>query len=149
GVTASDAGDPRGQRCDRAGKDPQQVEGPAGDVEGSGDRDGEIVRVAGTPLHRFGPGIGRVEAAQLRDECGTGDPVHPGVVHLRDDGDPAVVETVDEPHLPQWPGAIQGLRGDVSAQLRELGPAARGGYADVVDVPVEVEVVVVDPDRMV
>jgi hypothetical protein len=59
----------------------------------------------------------------------------------------AVLETVDDPDLPQRLGPVELLRHDPSDQLPQLGVPARRRQGGVPDVVVDVEVGVVDPDR--
>ena len=58
-------------------------------------------------------------------------------------------DVLDDPHLPQRAAAIQRQRRDVAADLGQLLAATRRGKADAVQMAVDVEVVVVDPHRMV
>jgi len=70
-------------------------------------------------------------------------------MHLRHDGDGAVRGALDHPHLPEGDGAVHLLARDVAAQVGELLAAAGAGHRDPVHVPVDVELGVVDPDRVV
>ncbi len=72
-----------------------------------------------------------------------------GVVHLGDEPDEAPLDPVDDPRLPQRSGAIEGDGDQISHQSTQLGRAAGGGHGDVAKVPVEVEVGVFDPQRVV
>ena len=89
----------------------------------------------------------RVE--ELRHEEGGGDAVHGGVVDLGQHRDPAVVEPVDEPHLPQGPAPVQLYGGEFADDLPQFLPAAWGGEADVTNVGVDVKRRVCDPQRAV
>ena len=71
--------------------------------------------------------IGRVrlEVEQVDHQVRAGDAVDRRVVHLRDDGDRAVFETLDEPHLPQRTAAVERAAGDVADDLGQLVHRAR------------------------
>jgi hypothetical protein len=55
---------------------------------------------------------------------------------------------LDDPHLPERPGEVERHRHQVRGQLLQLPVGARRGQGDVADVVVQVEAVVVDPERM-
>ena len=55
----------------------------------------------------------------------------------------------DDPHLPQRPATVQRQRRDMAADFRQLGPAARRRQTYAVQMAIDVEVVVIHPDRMV
>ena len=86
----------------------------------------------------------RGDVEQDLAEAGAGDAVDDGVVHLRDDGDPAVLQPLDEPQLPQRFRTVQLVRHQASDQLVELGSAAGGRHPDAPDVEVDVDLVVLD-----
>jgi hypothetical protein len=71
------------------------------------------------------------------------------MVKLEDEGDVAFGQTFDYPELPQWPGAIERLRGDVRHQIRENSFRPWGWRLHPVDVAANIELRIVDPDRMV
>ena len=71
------------------------------------------------------------------------------VVHLAERGDVAALEPVDQPDLPQRAGAVERDGDEMAGQLAQLLHACRAGHGDVAQVPVEVEVGVLDPDRVV
>ena len=66
---------------------------------------------------------------------------------LDDEADVVVGEAVDEPHLPERSGPIQGERLHPAHQGGELLVVARPGERGQADVVVDVEVLVVDPHR--
>ena len=133
-----------------------QLQRPSGELHRAADRDLESAAAADT-LDRIGSGRVGFGTAQLRHEVGTGHAVHTGVMHLRHDRQPATCvrvrvgarDVLDDPHLPQRATAIQWQRGDVTADLRQFLAAARRRKADAVQVPVDVEVFVLNPHRMV
>ena len=64
--------------------------------------------------------------------------------------DLAVVEAVDDPHLPQRAGAVERDGDQLGGQVAHVGHVAVAlGHGDVAEVPVEVEVGVLDPERVV
>ena len=110
---------------------------------------------AADAVHRIRRGRVGFGAAQLRHQVGAGHPVHAGVVHLGHHRQAAVAVAIgarhafDDPHLPQRPAAVQRQRRDMAADLREFGPAARRRQPDAMQMAVDLEVVVIHPDRMV
>ncbi len=90
-----------------------------------------------------------LEAAQERDRVGAGDTVDGAVVHLGEDRDLARLEALDHHELPQRTRPVQRDAGHVAAQVGQLALTAGRGQRHPVHVPVDVEVVVVDPDRVV
>ena len=107
------------------------------------------------PVDRVGWRCIGFGGAQLRHQVGARDAVDARVVNLRHHGEPAAVvrvgarDVLDHPHLPQRATAVQRQRRDVAADLGELDAAARGGQADAVQVPVDVEVLVLHPHGVV
>ena len=71
------------------------------------------------------------------------------MVDLAEHGDAAVLEPVDEPHLPERVAAVERDGDEVADQLVELGHGAGLGHRDVAHVEGEVEVGVLDPHRVV
>jgi hypothetical protein len=69
------------------------------------------------------------------------------VVGLRQDGEAAVRESLDDPELPERLVAVEPLREDAAGQVAQLLLAAGLGQRGLAHVVVEVEVRVVDPDR--
>ena len=70
------------------------------------------------------------------------------VVHLGDQRDLPVLEPLDDPHLPQWPVAVELAADDVGREVAQFAHAAgcrEGGAPQVV---VDVELGVVHPDRV-
>jgi hypothetical protein len=71
------------------------------------------------------------------------------VVDLRDDGEPvAAGEPFDDPHLPQRLRAIELLRHDAAGEALQLILVARARQAGMSHVVLDVEVLIVDPDRV-
>jgi hypothetical protein len=71
------------------------------------------------------------------------------VVHFRHDGDVAAFEAFDDPHLPQRTRAVQRLAGDVAAEVGEFLATAGSRNRNPMDMSVDVEIGIVDPDWMV
>ena len=67
---------------------------------------------------------------------------------LDGDGDAAIFQPGDERHLPQRPVEAQRPAVDLGERGVELGPAARSGQLQLVNVLADGEVRVIDPDRM-
>jgi hypothetical protein len=93
-------------------------------------------------LRRVGGGV-----EQDRGYVNPRHAVDQAVVGLRDDRETVVLETVDEPHLPQRLRAIEALREHAGGEGQELLFRSRGGQRRVADVVVEVEPGIVDPAR--
>src|SRR3954468_3226220 len=70
-------------------------------------------------------------------------------MHLGEDRDPPVRESLDDPHLPQRPGAVERHSGAMPAELGQLRVLAGRWQRDAVELAVDVEVLVVDPHRVV
>ena len=85
----------------------------------------------------------------MHHELGAGGAVDGGVVDLGDDADAVVLEALDDPQLPQRADRSSGVLAIWPAISAELAAAAGAGRADAADVVVEVEVRVLDPDRVV
>ena len=96
-------------------------------------------------LHR--PRLGRdVEQAGRHRHPGLA--VDGAVVHLAVEADPAVGQALDDVELPERPAAVEQHRMQPRRQRLELLERARLGQHHVAHVVVEVDVVVVDPDRV-
>jgi hypothetical protein len=78
-----------------------------------------------------------------------GAPVDERVVDLGVDRDLPVLQSVDHVELPQRPAAIEEIRMQAADQLLELRDRAGRREREAPDVVVEVDVVVVDEQRMV
>ena len=91
----------------------------------------------------------RLEAAQVGDRVRARDPVDGRVVHLGEHRDLAGLQALDHEELPQRPRAVQRDAGEVAAQVRQLAVTTRRGHRHPVHVPVDVEVVVDHPHRVV
>src|SRR5204863_8931374 len=70
------------------------------------------------------------------------------VVDLREEGDATALEPVDEVELPQRPAAVERAGEDASDGAGELAVVAGRRDGAVADVEVEVEVGVLDPERV-
>src|SRR5450756_1064556 len=84
---------------------------------------------------------------QHGQEVGCRDAVDHAVVQLGHDRPVVVLQTLDEPHLPQRPGAVQLLGHQLTNQVAQLLLAAGWRQRGVPDVVRKVEVGVVDPHR--
>ena len=67
------------------------------------------------------------------------------MVHLGDEGDLAVLEALDDPHLPQGPVAVELAADDVGREIAQLAHAAGRGEGGPPQVVVDVELRIVDP----
>ena len=112
---------------------------------------------AGPPgaLHRFRRRHVGFDAAQLRQQVGAGHPIHRGVVDLRHHLQQAARarvgagDTLDHPHLPQRPAAIQRRGCDVSAYLGQFTAPSWRRQTDAEQMTIEIERIVLDPHRIV
>ena len=93
-------------------------------------------------------GCGR-QVEEVDEQLGARDPVDRGVVDLADERDVAVVQALHDVDLPQGPGAVERHPDDGPRQVGQLAGAARRGEHVPADVVVEVEVGVLDPQRVV
>ena len=93
-------------------------------------------------------GLGR-EVEQHLGQAGAGHPVDERVVHLLEQGDPAVLQPLDDPRLPERLLAVELVAGQAADELAELAVVAGLGDADAADVVVDVELVVLGPARPV
>ena len=84
-----------------------------------------------------------------REQLGSGRAVDRRVVHLREDAEPVVGQPLDHVRLPQRAGAVERAADDAGDEVGELLVAARRGRCGVAHVEVEIEVRVVDPERVV
>ena len=89
-----------------------------------------------------------VDVEQHLAEVDGGDAVDEDLVGLRQHGHPATLEALDEVDLPQRPVRVEPARHDPPGQLAELVQGARAGQRGAAYVVGEVEVLVVDPDRV-
>ena len=145
------AADRLGEQLDRRGHQSGRRQRPGEGADHGPAEQLELTRVAAeralaTESQRRLVGL---EGAQVRDQVGARDAVDGGVVHLGEHGDLVVVVPLDHPHLPQRAGAVERLSGEVAAELDELGVPTGLRQGQTVDVPVDVEVLVLDPDRVV
>ena len=150
GLPAAPAlGDPvdRGHRVAEELGQGDELADPAGggvaeQLEVVGDVLGLVLRGRG----RLG-GLG-LQVEQVDHQLGARAAVDGGVVDLGDDADAVLLEALDDPQLPQGTGAVQRGAGDLPGHLAQLAAAAGGGAADAADVEVQVEVRVLDPERV-
>ena len=94
---------------------------------------------------RAGGRIG-LQVEQDAEQLGARDAVDGAVVHLGHQGDLAVLEPLDHPHLPQGAVPVQLAAGDVGREVAQLAHAARRRQGGPPEVVVDVELGVVDPD---
>src|SRR5690606_21247480 len=85
---------------------------------------------------------------QRRQQVGARDAVHHAVVDLGDDREAVVLESLDDPHLPQRPVSVEMLRLDAPDDALELSLAARARQPGVAHVVAELEARIVDPHGM-
>jgi hypothetical protein len=90
-----------------------------------------------------------IGAQHVRQQRGRRDAVRQGVVDLRDERDVAVLQPLERPYLPQRTVALQLRARDRADQRVHLAGAAGRRNAGTLQMPVEVEVRVFDPHRMV
>ena len=76
-------------------------------------------------------------------------PVDGGVVQLGEDGEAVLAQPLDDVDLPQRMGPIQGPADQAGDQLDQLVVRARRGERRLAQVELQVEVRVLDPERMV
>ena len=70
-------------------------------------------------------------------------------MHLADQGEAVVGHALGEVEFPQRAAAVQGSAGDLTDDLIEFSPTARGGHVNTPKVIVEVHGAVFQPHRMV
>ena len=97
-------------------------------------------------LRRRSVGVRVGEHVEQDHACGA---IDGGVVKLGQHGPAAVTETFDDVHLPQRASAIHLATNDARDLLGQLVRAPGRGKADVAHVVLEVELVIVDPPRVV
>ena len=110
--------------------------------------DAELVGVGARLARRLdGARLGReVEHAGRHRDAGLA--VDGGVVDLAVEADAAVGQALDDVELPERAAAVEQHRVQPRGERLELRDRARLGQHHVADVVVEVDVVVVDPDRV-
>src|SRR5690606_34938245 len=77
----------------------------------------------------------------------SGDPVDHAMVEFGDQGEPVAVDSFDDPDLPEWLSPVELGRDNPSRQVFELLVGSGSGEGEMADVILEVEAVVVYPDR--
>ena len=93
-------------------------------------------------------GVGR-QVVQRGHQVGAAGTVDRRVVHLDHQTDAVVLEPLDDPGLPQRLAAIERHRGDLGGDLCQLSSSTRRRAGDPTHVTVELEVGILDPDRVV
>jgi hypothetical protein len=141
--------DRRGGRRQHAGE-PQWA---GGEVDQPFGGDLKLVRLTGA-VYRVGWRRVGFAAAQPREHVGGQNPVHGCVVGLGHHRQAPVVvggagAALDHPHLPQWSAAVQGLGGDATADFGQFTLPATGRQTDAFQMPLDVEVGVFQPHRVV
>ena len=97
-------------------------------------------------MHRFRIGCGGEDD---RERSHARAAVDAGVMHLDVDREATTLEPLDHVVLPERPGAIEQDHVQSRNQRLELLSRSRLWQRDVAEVIVEVEIVVVNPDRMI
>ena len=108
---------------------------------------GDVLRLV--RLRRFDLGALRAEVVQRGHDLGAAGTVDRRVVHLGDDTDAVLLEPLDHPDLPERFAAVQGHRCDAGGHICQLSSSSWFRCVDAVDVEVEVEVGVLDPNGVV
>ena len=111
------------------------------------DRRGQRGRVEAGRTERQRTASG-AEVEEAGQERGARDAVQDGVVDLGHQGRPVVFEALDHHHLPEGTVAVEGSAGELGDQPVELAAATGLGKGRPGQVVVELEVGVVDPDRV-
>ena len=91
-------------------------------------------------------GVGRC-VEEHGDDVDARDAVHERVVGLGQEREAVVLETLDDPDLPERLVAVELLREDAAGQVHELALRARGGQRGRADVVAQVQMRVVHPAR--
>ncbi len=102
--------------------------------------------------HAGGSATTRARGVRSRKAAKHGRPadaVEDGVVHLGDERRPLPFQPFDDVHLPQRPVRVEAAAHDRRHETVELGCATRRGQAGPHQVVVQLELRVVDPDRVV
>jgi len=86
---------------------------------------------------------------ERRHDLGAAGAVDRRVVHLGDHPDPVVLEALDHPDLPQRASTVERDRCDAGCEFGQLPTASGSWSVHAMNVEVDVEVGVLDPDRMV
>jgi hypothetical protein len=139
----------RGGRRQHAG----QPQWAGGEIHQPIGGDLKLIRPTGA-IYRVGWRGVWFAAAQPCQQISGQNSVHGGVVGLRHHRQvPAVVcgvgPALHHPHLPQWFAAVQGLGGDATADFGQFALPATRRQADAFQMPLDVEVGVLHPDRVV
>ena len=92
---------------------------------------------------------GAVRAEEVHQQLRPGGPVHGAVMDLREEREAPLREPLDDPRLPERSRAVERRAVDAAADGGELAWAARRGARDAPHVVDDVEVRILDPDRVV
>ena len=68
---------------------------------------------------------------------------------LGNDADPVLLQALDDPHLPKRAGTVKLRARDLTCELGQLAAPTRRGRTDAPNVVVQIEIRVLNPDRMV
>ena len=102
------------------------------------------------PATGCGAGASGCQTAQLGKQVRPGHAVDHGVVHLEHHRHRILAgAALDHPHLPQRAVAVQRQPGDVATDLGQLAPPSRRRHTDAVQMAPQLEILVVDPHRMI
>ena len=69
-------------------------------------------------------------------------------MHLGHEGDAATLQALDGVELPEWPAAVERDAGDVADELGQLAQRAGRRHGDPLEVVSQLEVRVLDPERV-
>ena len=86
---------------------------------------------------------------QDSEDVDAGHSINHAVVNLGDDGKPTISETIHHPHLPQRAETVEFLREDLPGEPLQVGLVAFFSQSGSTDVKVDVEELIVHPDRVI
>ena len=136
-------------RLAKRSKTAHRVDGSAGHTGRFGDDQlGAGRRWPGCPIVGWLDFGGRDHIQEDAGQVDAGDAIDHAMVDFGDDRESIVLEPFDHPQLPKRFGSIELLGDDPSGEELELLVSAGPGEARVSDVVVEIEVIVVYPNRM-
>ncbi len=95
-------------------------------------------------MRNRGPGL---QVQEDRGELDPGQAVGHRVVQHLEQRDATALEPVDQPDVPERPGAVERARHQLGTQFEQLGLRAGPRQRGLVDVAADVEIGVVHPDR--
>ena len=111
-------------------------------LEWRGDPGVEVSRAEGRSIGGFG-----LEVEEHAQQLGARDSVDGAVVDLGHHGHLVVLESFDDPHLPQRPVPMELAADHVAGEFGQLADPSGGGQRGAAEVVVDVELGVVDPHR--